>query len=172
MPKARLRPMLAYRLATGAALIAGVVAVLMLDQRFAPWYPFWFATSTVVMAASALEVVGLLAATGARPSGNTVFGGVLALIVANWGPHVIGEMGSASPDLLPYDSAAASNVLAWPLWAFVAILMFSFLNKGAQFRGPGGAMATVAATVLATAYVGLLGSFVIQFRWLEGPHEG
>ena len=33
-------------------------------------------------------------------------------------------------------------------------------------------MATVAATVLATAYVGLLGSFIIQFRWLEGQHDG
>ena len=70
--------MLVYRLATGAALIAALVAVLMLDERFAPWYPFWFVTSTVVMAASALEVVGLLAATGVKPSGNTVFGGVLA----------------------------------------------------------------------------------------------
>lgn len=164
--------MLVYRLATGAALIAGVVAVLMLDQRFAPWYPFWFLTSTVVMAASALEVVGLLAATGARPSGNTVLGGVLALIVANWAPHVIGEFGPGPPDLLPHDTAAAAHVLAWPLWAFVAILMCSFLGKGAQFQAPGGAMATVAATVLATAYVGLLGSFIIQFRWLEGPQEG
>ena len=42
----------------------------------------------VVLGASALELVGLLDATSARPSGNTVFGGVMALVVANWAPHV------------------------------------------------------------------------------------
>ena len=33
-------------------------------------------------------------------------------------------------------------------------------------------MATIAGTVLAVAYVGLLGSFIIQIRWLDGPYHG
>ncbi len=33
-------------------------------------------------------------------------------------------------------------------------------------------MARISGTVLATAYVGLLSSFVIQLRWLGGPSEG
>ena len=164
-------PMLAYRLATSALLISALVAVLVLDERFAPWYPFWLLTSLVVMAASAREVTGLLSAAGMKPSRNTVMGGVLALIVANWAPH-IGRLALHPTVPMPHDAAASAHALAWPLWAFVAVVMASFLGQGAQFQSPGGATATVASTVLATAYVGLLGSFIIQFRWLEGPHDG
>src|SRR5262245_64283469 len=80
--------MLAARLTTGISLIAAFVAVLVLDEAMAPWYPFWLATSLIVMGSVALEVVGLLNETSARPSGNTVFGGVMALVLANWAPHV------------------------------------------------------------------------------------
>ena len=58
------------------------------------------------------------------------------MIVANWVPHVIGSSAIDSLHLIPYDPAAASSVLAWPLWAFVAILMFSFLGQGAHSRPP------------------------------------
>jgi phosphatidate cytidylyltransferase len=33
-------------------------------------------------------------------------------------------------------------------------------------------MAKISGTVLAVAYVGLLGSFTIQLRWAEGRHQG
>ena len=33
-------------------------------------------------------------------------------------------------------------------------------------------MATIAGTVLVVAYVGLLGSFIIQLRWLDGRYHG
>ncbi len=33
-------------------------------------------------------------------------------------------------------------------------------------------MAKIAGTVLAVAYVGLLGSFIIQLRWFEGRYQG
>ena len=33
-------------------------------------------------------------------------------------------------------------------------------------------MTKIAGTVLAIAYVGLLGSFTIQMRWFEGQHQG
>ncbi len=162
--------MLASRLATSALLIPGVVAVLIFDQRFAPWFPLWLVASTVIMALCAMEVVSLLSETGARPSGNTVMGGVLALIAANWAPHIARELGTTASGYVPaHDAATAAEVFAWPLWAFVAIVMFAFLVQSFQFRAPGGTMASIAATVLATAYVGLLGSFIIQFRWLESP---
>jgi len=46
------------------------------------------------------------------------------------------------------------------------------VTQSLQFEAPGRAMATVAGTVLAVAYVGLLGSFMIQLRWLDGPYHG
>jgi phosphatidate cytidylyltransferase len=33
-------------------------------------------------------------------------------------------------------------------------------------------MGRIAGTTLAIAYVGLLGSFIVQMRWLEGPYHG
>lgn len=166
--------MLATRLATGLTLVAVFVLAICLDEPLAPWFPFWLILTTIVMTATSLEVVELLLRTSARPSGNTVFGGVLALIVANWAPHVAYAWGS-SPDFansLMHDPSNPIHALAWPLWTFVVVVMFAFIAQSAQFNTPGGTMATIAGTVLAVAYVGLLGSFIIQLRWLGGPHVG
>jgi phosphatidate cytidylyltransferase len=167
--------MLAARIATGFVLVAIFVAVILVDEWLAPWYPLWLALSGVVMGMTALEVVGLLNRTSARPSGNTVFGGVMALVVANWAPHLTAILppapGASSAAHLG-TAPGAALVLAWPLWTFVAVVMFAFIAQSAQFDKPGGTMAAIAGTVLAVAYVGLLGSFIIQFRWLEGRHEG
>ena len=50
--------------------------------------------------------------------------------------------------------------------------MAAFLVQSVQFQEPGSTMATIAGTVLAVAYVGLLGSFIIQLRWFEGRYHG
>jgi phosphatidate cytidylyltransferase len=166
--------MLGTRLAIGLPMVAGFVLFLWLDEFLAPWFPFWLLTATVVLGHAAQEIVSLLSATGARPSGNTVFGGILAILVANWAPHLVAHL-SQTPtvsEAAMYDPAAASHVLSWPLWAFVAVVMAAFIGQSAQFDRPGGTMATIAGTVLAVAYVGLLGSFILQFRWLDGPYHG
>ncbi len=166
--------MLASRLVTGLTLVAVFVTAIVIDERLAPWYPFWFLVSSLAMGASALEVVGLLDRSSTRPSGNTVFGGVMALVVANWAPHLVDAL-SYSPilgDPPPYDPSAPVDVLAWPLWTFAAIVMFSFVAQSVQFTVPGKTMATISGTILAVAYVGLLGSFVVQFRWLGDRYHG
>ncbi len=166
--------MLGTRLVIGLSMVAGILLVLCLDEWLAPWFPIWFALSMIAMGASAMELVGLLHATSARPSGNTVFGGVMALVVANWAPHVTGAM-LAVPrlaDAMPYDPTAPVGALAWPLCTFVAIMMGAFVIQSAQFEQPGRTMATIAGTVLTVAFVGLLGSFIIQMRWFDGPYHG
>jgi phosphatidate cytidylyltransferase len=55
---------------------------------------------------------------------------------------------------------------------FVAVLMGAFLVRSVQFREPGDATASIAGTILAVAYVGLLGSFIIQLRWFDGRYHG
>jgi phosphatidate cytidylyltransferase len=55
---------------------------------------------------------------------------------------------------------------------FVAVVMAAFLIRSVQFPEPGSTMATLSGTILAVAYVGLLGSFMIQLRWLEGKYHG
>ncbi len=166
--------MLGTRIVTGVSMAGFLIAVLFLDERFAPWFPLWLAVSLVVTGAAALELVGLLGATSARPSGHTVFGGVIALVLANWAPHLMGQLHQL-PHLsgrLSYDPLTPINALAWPLITFVAVVMLTFVVQSARFETPGGTMATISGTVLAVAYVGLLGSFLIQMRWFDGPYHG
>ncbi len=165
--------MLGTRLVTGFSMVGLLLAVLCLDELLAPWFPFWFVAALVIMGSSALELVGLLNATSARPSGNTVLGGVMALVVANWAPHLITELfPNPHPQALSYDPLGPVSDLAWPFMTFVAVLMVSFVIQSAQFQKPGVTLATIAGTVLAVAYVGLLGSFIIQLRWFDGRYHG
>ena len=166
--------MLGTRLATGLTLVAVLLVILVGDEWLAPWFPLWFVASMVVMVLGSRELVGLLSSTSARPSGNTVLGGTIALVLANWAPHVARQLsldpGRPTPPV--YDPLSTIEVMAWPLWTFVAIMMATFFSQSLQFRRPGQTMATIAGTVLAVAYVGLLGGFMIQIRWFDGPYHG
>lgn len=165
--------MLSTRLVFGILMVAGLLAALWLDEFLAPWYPFWFLLAAAVMIGAAREVIGLLSATSASPSANSVVGGVLAILVANWMPHLIENQSQAEAEpALLYDPGRPLDVLAWPFLTFIAVLMASFVVQSVQFNRPGRTMAKIAGTILAVAYVGLLGSFVVQQRWFEGRHQG
>jgi phosphatidate cytidylyltransferase len=167
--------MLGKRLTYGIPMVVALVLVLGLDEFAAPWYPLWFLTAVVVLGHAALEIISLLGETSARPSGNTVFGGTLAIVVSNWAPHVSDALAPrpiSNGAYAVFDPSAPVHDLAWPFMTFVAVVMFAFIVQGAQFQRPGATMATIAGSVLALAYVGLLGSFLIQMRWFEGPSHG
>ena len=165
--------MLGTRLITGFSMVGVLAAILVLDEWMAPWFP-WFLLCLAATSFAALELVTLLNGTSARPSGNTVFGGVVVLLLANWAPHVLGEIHHLPHlnDRLAYDPLSPISALGWPLLTFAAIVMMTFVAQSAQFHKPGHTMATISATVLAVAYVGLLGSFMVQTRWLDGPYHG
>src|SRR5262249_11793924 len=73
---------------------------------------------------------------------------------------------------LLYDPGRPLDILAWPFLTFIAVLMACFVIQSIQFARPGRTMAKISGTVLAIAYVGLLGSFTIQMRWFDGRHQG
>jgi len=165
--------MLSTRLVFGMLMVAGLLAALWVDEWFAPWFPFWFLLCTAALLGAAREIVGLLGATSANPSGNSVLGGVLAIVIANWVPHLIENNSQAEGEsALLYDPVRPIDVLAWPFLTFIAVLMACFVVQSIQFARPGRTMAKISGTVLAVAYVGLLGSFTIQMRWFEGRHQG
>jgi phosphatidate cytidylyltransferase len=163
--------MLEFRLVTGLVLVSLFLGALTLDARLAPWYPCWLVLVVAAVIASTREVVGLLANTPARPSTGTVIGGSLAMVAANWAPHVLG-LASIGTRAMGDDPTAPVHTLVWPLWVFVAVVMAAFLGAGLQYRRPGGTSATIAGTVLATTYIALFGSFLIQHRWLPDPSHG
>jgi phosphatidate cytidylyltransferase len=167
--------MLGTRLFIGFSMVGFMVALLCADEWLAPWFPLWFLLAVVVLGTASLELVGLLNATGVRPSGNTVFGGVMALVISNWVPHLLDGFGIAAgrpPIMTLYDPMDPIGALSWPFLTFVAVIMATFLVRSVQFPERGSTMATIAGTVLVAAYVGLLGSFIIQLRWFEGRYHG
>lgn len=165
--------MLSTRLVFGMLMVAGLLTSLWVDEWFAPWFPFWFVLCAAAMLSAAWEITGLLAATSARPSGNSVMGGVLAIVIANWVPHLMEYHSQDEGELaLLYDPGRPLDILAWPFLTFIAVLMACFVVQSIQFARPGRTMAKISGTVLAVAYVGLLGSFTIQMRWFEGRHQG
>jgi phosphatidate cytidylyltransferase len=165
--------MLSTRLLFGMLMAIGLLTALWVDEWLAPWFPFWFLLSAAALMAAAREIIGLLEVTSASPSGNSVLGGVLAIVVANWVPHLIENNSQAEGEsALLYDPGRPLDVLAWPFITFIAVLMACFVVQSIQFARPGRTMAKIAGTVLAVAYVGLLGSFTIQLRWFEGQHQG
>ena len=168
--------MLSTRLVFGFLMAGALVSVLIVDEWVAPWFPFWFLTALIVLNAASLELVGLLGTTTAQPSGNTVFGGVSALVVANWAPHIVEHL-STDPrwaDRMALESVGPISVFAWPLFTFAALVMATFVIQSLQFRnsGGGGTIATISVTLLAIAYIGVLGGFIMQMRWLDGSHHG
>jgi phosphatidate cytidylyltransferase len=97
----------------------------------------------------------------------------MAVVVSNWLPHISDRFGSSGRPLLhPYEPLEPISVLSWPLLTFVGVLMLCFVIQSIQFVKPGRTMATIAGTVFAVAYIGLLGSFIMQMRWLEGRLHG
>src|SRR4051794_19464643 len=107
--------MLSTRLVIGFTMVGLILAVLCLDEWLAPWFPLWFLCSAGAVGAAALELVGLMQGTSARPSGNTVFGGVLALVLANWGPHLVPQFHPRGWPLghPPFDPSEPVTALAW-----------------------------------------------------------
>ena len=165
--------MLGTRVFYGLLMVAGLLIALWIDEWFAPWYPCWFVLAGFVSVTASRELISLLGATSAGPSANSVIGGVLALLVANWLPHVaVAPPPNERIFDLSYDLARPLNVLAWPFLTFVAMLMISFIVQSLQFDKPGRTMAKIAGTILTVSYVGLLGSFTIQMRWFEGDYQG
>lgn len=166
--------MLSTRLVFGFSMVGALLLVLCLDEWFAPWFPVWFLLALLVMGSSALELVALFGDTRIKASGNTVFAGVLALVVANWAPHLTRHwLTTTRPSHhLIYEPLSPVDDLGWPLLAFVGVLMGAFLVQSAQKHKPGETIATIAGSIFAVAYLGLLGSFIIQMRWFHGPYHG
>lgn len=167
--------MLSTRLVFGFSMVGALLLVLCLDEWFAPWFPVWFILALIVMGSASLELVALLGETTIRPSGNTVFAGVMTLVVANWAPHVMSHFHNTSKHGEPlggYDPLGPVNDLGWPFLAFVSVVMGAFVVQSLQPQKPGETIAKIAGSAFAVAYVGLLGSFIIQLRWFNGPYHG
>ncbi len=165
--------MLRTRVVSGVLIVAALVLILFIDQSLAPWFPLWFALCALAMTAAARELIALMEGSPLRPSAPVAIGGLTAILAADWLPHVAQLCRTAEPiSGIVHGPDAAIAVLAWPFLSFTAVVMATFVAESLRFEAPGRSVAAVAGTVLVVAYVGLLGSFLVQMRWLEGCKHG
>jgi phosphatidate cytidylyltransferase len=143
---------LAHRLIAGTLLATGIGAVLLADDHLAPVYPCLLAAAVLIGLVTTHELVGLLPAPH-RPPRWLAWSGVLAVLLANWGPV-------AFPHLVP---PGWSPVVA----VFAAVVILAFLVELARYRVGGGATARLAHFVLVVAFLGLLPSFLLRLRWAD-----
>jgi phosphatidate cytidylyltransferase len=148
--------MLRTRLIVGSILVAATAGMLLADERFAPWFPFLFATVTLLAILGTLELYGLLPPER-RPRLGVCIVGVVAVVVLGWGPVVVAQFFGASRVAPPLASH-------WVLPGFTAVVLAIFLAEMAAFREPGRAVERIAVAVWAVAYLGLLPSFLAQLR--------
>lgn len=148
--------MLKTRLIVGSILAVLAAGMLLLDERFAPWFPFLFATFAGLSVAGCIELIQLLP-PARRPPAIVCIAGVLLLYILAWMPVI------ATSSLLDQRSAR-TDAATWVLSGFAAVVLAAFLVEMSRFRTPGGAVERIALTIWVIAYLGLLPTFLIQFR--------
>ncbi|HEY1380905.1 MAG TPA: phosphatidate cytidylyltransferase [Gemmataceae bacterium] len=148
--------MLRTRLIVGTVLAALTAGMLLLDERYAPWFPFLLATVLLLSLFGTVELVELLPPTK-RPNRVLTLAGVILVVALNWAPIV--RMGQ-----LKWHLAQPAQAWWFVAQGFAAVVLLAFLVEMAQFRAPGGAVERIALAVWVVAYLGLLPSFLLQLR--------
>ena len=136
-------------------LVLAAAGVLVGDQYLAPWFPCWFGCLMLMGVVAARELVRLFP-PALRPSELLTVTGVLLALAANWHPVVRAAYAPPAPS-------------PWALVTFVlaGVLIAAFLLEMRRYREPGPAVPRIGLTVFAVAYLGLLGSFLAQLRWVH-----
>ena len=153
--------MLRYRLITGTLLAVGLAAELVADSWTAPYFPILLALTMLCGVVTCLELVSLLPADQ-RPDRSAVVPGVLGVLASNWYAPLRDALGDVP--LLPTSPAP------WPpvVVTFALVVLAAFLHELYHYRGPGNVVVRLAMTTWVVAYLGLLPSFLLKLRWLDG----
>ena len=150
--------MIRTRVLVGSILGWGTLALLVGDRYLAPWFPVLFVTIVFVAVLMTRELVRLFP-PHTRPFGPFLILGVVATITANWYPVAQQSL----PAILPPLASAWEAVV----FVFVGVVVAAFLIEVNRYREPGTAVPRLGLTVLSVAYLGLLGSFLVQLRSLS-----
>lgn len=169
--------MLAWRLVLGPLLIAALIGLFVLDAQSGPAAPYLWALGVVLGIRSVWEMTSLLRTRELRPNFPLVAIGAVAIITANWWPHIASALCETTglPGLGEGASAANPNGLVLPagpwrlgpaMLVFSVAVMVLFVNRAARYEVPGTAIITLGAEVLTLSYVAVFASSTAQLRWV------
>lgn len=154
--------LLRFRIPVGIALVAIVLGTFYLDAQTDPAGLLLLPLVLLFVTAAGSELIGLFN-TGQRPIRSwVVYAGIVLLILSNWAPRLLG----------------GNLFTPWEGWwgPLVALVVSGLLVVSVevwQFQADDNGLDRMANTLFAVLYVGGLGSFFVQLRWLgaAGPPD-
>jgi len=146
--------MIRTRIVVGTLLAAAAAGVLVADRWLAPWFPCLFACLMIVGVVATRELVRLFPAA-IRPREWVAVGGTCLILASNF----------ASAALPSADSGSRL------IGVVVAVFLVAFLMEMWRYREPGHSVPRLALTTFVFVYLGVLGSFFAQLRWLGDPER-
>lgn len=150
--------MIRTRVLVGSILAFAAAGLLIGDQFLAPWFPVLFACLTLVAVLATRELVRLFP-PAVRPPELLAVAATVTIVAANWYTGVQARVATWLP--------AVASPWEPVLLAFVAAVIAGFLLEMYRYREPGTAVPRLGLLVLTLVYLGLLGSFLAQLRWLD-----
>lgn len=154
--------MLRWRLLLGALFIAALAALMWLDHHAETSGLWLLGLALLAGLGGANEVVELLKSGGLRPRAALLYGGTLFVIASN----AIPLLWRVVPESQALERAA------WPLMAFMLVILAAFVGEMLRYQKPGGVIVNVALAIFGVAYIGLTLSFCAQLRLLGGREAG
>jgi phosphatidate cytidylyltransferase len=159
---------LRWRLAAAAAMLTPLIALLFADVHWNFGAPgVWLVLPGLVVAlAATAEVLELLRATGARPLGWAAITSTSLIFLASCIPIALNVAAGGRAPGNAHDALAGVSVAA------AVAMIIVFVGEMRSFAGPGGAIANLAATMLAGFYIGIPFSFAAALRQFRGNGWG
>jgi phosphatidate cytidylyltransferase len=149
---------LRHRLPVSVVLIASFVGILIVDGWTAPYHAIWMTLVVLAGILATVELIPLLTATIARPFVVPLFAGTILCLASNAMTSV--SMAQGVDSLGPLGCA------------FVVSIIVAFSAGVRTFDDITPVTPRVASTILGIAYIGVLGSFLAQLRFLNGHENG
>ncbi|QDU38908.1 Phosphatidate cytidylyltransferase [Maioricimonas rarisocia] len=152
--------MLGWRLAISAILIPSIVLLFFLDAHLGTPAPVLFLLCVFLCLRSTYEMIDLMRERSFAPHWRlTALCGV-AVIVAAWGPRMVG---------LERNTLIVLGVVAMTYAMCVLLLFFA---AAMRYREPGRSVDTLGAEILTVSYAGFLLGLTAQLRWVVGTDAG
>jgi phosphatidate cytidylyltransferase len=160
--------LLKWRLISAAVIVSGLVVLLLLDYRF-PLGTAGLWLLPLALVVSQMMVFELLELWRDRPDAPArwpVYLGTFLTVALTCVPLLWPLMGRTYPVGCPV------GVLGWPLLGLVVGIAAAFVGQMARYQEPGPSTASIALSVLAISYAGLLFSFLVNLRLYGGSQWG
>lgn len=141
------------RIVVGFLLVCSITGILILDQKFAPWFPMLLVVCVGATQIATREMLNLLGLHD-RPTRVFLHLAIAAINLSNWLPH----SGFMAPPLHGNPWAMVGSVS-------LAGFMFLLLLELGLFQLDGKSTDRLARGTLILAYLGVLPAFLIQLRW-------